>query len=1042
MALLSRLVRYWLYTRSLSSGWQVRGALIGAVLLAVVAHSAPVTQLPPARFRFRSYGTKEGLRNLAATYVAQDSTGFIWVATQDGVYRYDGTRFVRFGSDEGLPANYVTSLATGKGGELWVGTWSGVARLVGGRFEAPAREGGLPPAYVNGLGFDSQGNLWVANALGLFRGHPQGRFEAVPGWPGGGATALYVDTHGTDVYAASETAVGHLGAAGAWTFWPTSSDEATERVDALVVDGTGRLWARSVNHLFSKKPDEKAFRDESAHVSWISNRGFLSLDRSGSLWVPTEDGLYHRDGERWSRLGEAEGLPTRWIRGVFEDREGSLWVASRGVSRILGRGLWSEWAEANGLPDDIVWCQLRDRSGQFWVGTGKGLVRAAPASWQVVAGTERNAIRRVAQAPDGRLWMGGSPAEVLCLDTRTHRLRRFGLAEGVKGKRILSLTVDRLGFVWVATDGGGLLRLGVGEPRFQRVQVPDDSATERFSYVLEDSRARLWATGELGLLLRENGVWRRFTTKDGLRRTDVSYVTEVQGGDLWVAYFDAVGITRLRAEVGKLRILEHRNDSTGLTSAKTYLLGDDKRGRLWVGSGNGIDVLGPGEVRHIGVDDGLAGDDTDSMAFLAEANGDVFVGTSSGLSRYRGGRATQEPTAPRPVILDATLGGLPAAVSAVGTQSVPRRRNTLELRFSTLSFVNEGQVEHQVRLIGLEPGWRSVKTSEARYPSLQPGAYRFEVRSRLGGGKWSSPADFRFVILPAWWETWPIRLLGVSLVLAVVAASVRTRIKVLKRRGRELEILVTQRTHELAQANASLLELSLTDALTGLRNRRYLEISLPKDVARADRAHREMRLGNIDRLTTNNDIVFLMADIDHFKEVNDTYGHLAGDKILEQTAILLGQYMRQSDTAVRWGGEEFLVVALNSNRSYGSRLAERICKGLREHPFDLGNGRILRKTISVGFSVYPFLQADPQRFSWNHVVDLADRCLYAAKRSGRDAWVGVRPADGVPSEDLLASFGMEDLASIPISPLLTVETSLGDASAVCFDEEGSQQGSL
>jgi len=975
---------------------------------------------------------------MAATFVVQDSAGFIWVATQDGVYRYDGTRFVRFGRDEGLPSNYVTSLKAGASGELWVGTWSGVARLVGNRFEALPPASRLPPSYVNAMGIDAEGRLWVALGEGLFRGRPEGRFEIVPGWPDSPATALWVDPAGPEVFAARGASVGRLDASGSWTFWPTASDEATGRVDALVVDGAGRLWARSVRHLFSRGPDETGFRNDSGHVQWISNRGFLSRDSAGTLWVPTENGLYHLDGKGWSRLGVASGLPTDWIRGVFEDREGSIWVTSRGVHRMLGRGLWSAWTKADGLPDDIVWCELRDRSGDFWVGTGKGLARATALGWEVVAGTERNAVRRVAQAPDGRLWMGGSPAEVLSFDPQTGRLVRFGPAEGITGKRIFSLTVDRLGVVWAATELSGLLRLGPGEPCFQRVRLPDDSPTERISYVMGDSRSRLWATGALGLLLDENGSWRRFTVKDGLLQNDVAYIIEVEAGDFWVAYFDSVGITRFRTEDGKLRILEHRDSSSGLASAKIYLLGEDRLGRLWVGSGSGVDILGSREVHHIGVDDGLVGEDTDSMAFLAEENGDVFVGTSSGLSRYRGAGSQPERRPPAPVVLEAALGGLAVTLSAAETSTVARRRNTLEIRFSTLSFVNEEQVEHQVRLVGLEPDWRSAPTREARYPSLPPGAYRFEVRSRLGVGSWSSVAAVPFVILPAWWETWSARFLGGSLLLALVAAAVSARFSAVSRRSRELEIAIADRTTELARANAALTELSLTDALTGLRNRRYLELSLPKDVARVERVYRDMKKGSLDRQATNADIVFLMVDLDHFKEVNDTFGHLAGDKVLLQTAILLGQYMRQSDTVVRWGGEEFLVVALDSGRAYGATLAARICGGLREHPFDLGSGRTLRRTCSVGFAVYPFLQDDLERFSWTRVVEIADRCLYAAKRSGRDAWVGIRPSDGVLSEDLLATITIEELSSLPVSPLVTIETSIGSPASVRFEEDGGK----
>jgi diguanylate cyclase (GGDEF)-like protein len=195
-----------------------------------------------------------------------------------------------------------------------------------------------------------------------------------------------------------------------------------------------------------------------------------------------------------------------------------------------------------------------------------------------------------------------------------------------------------------------------------------------------------------------------------------------------------------------------------------------------------------------------------------------------------------------------------------------------------------------------------------------------------------------------------------------------------------------------ARASEALLEQSLTDPLTGLRNRRFLGTRMPEDIAQVERSQREVALDRIDRMKLNIDLLFVMIDLDAFKHVNDRHGHAAGDRVLQQMGDILRVAARATDTLVRWGGEEFLVVGRHAARADAHHLPERIRAAVEAHEFDLGNGKTLRCTCSIGFSLYPLRAPGAAPVTWEHCIKLADDCLYLAKHNGRNAWVGIDPA--------------------------------------------------
>ena len=163
-----------------------------------------------------------------------------------------------------------------------------------------------------------------------------------------------------------------------------------------------------------------------------------------------------------------------------------------------------------------------------------------------------------------------------------------------------------------------------------------------------------------------------------------------------------------------------------------------------------------------------------------------------------------------------------------------------------------------------------------------------------------------------------------------------------------------------------------------------------------------------------------MLDIDAFKRINDRYGHAAGDAVLVQFGARLRSVLRESDYLVRWGGEEFLAVARDTDRHRAEELAERMRAVIAATPFVLDDGQQIAVSCSVGFACMPFEPERPQGRGWHQVVNLADLGLYAAKRSGRDAWVGVHAASGrgALGQRVVAGFGLS--SSRPLDEVVAV----------------------
>jgi len=232
-----------------------------------------------------------------------------------------------------------------------------------------------------------------------------------------------------------------------------------------------------------------------------------------------------------------------------------------------------------------------------------------------------------------------------------------------------------------------------------------------------------------------------------------------------------------------------------------------------------------------------------------------------------------------------------------------------------------------------------------------------------------------------------------------------------------------RKVEELKKAYRALEEVSFTDPLTGIWNRRFLNQHIDADAALALRHYESWQKTPGATLPTGIDLVFIMVDIDHFKAVNDQYGHAVGDQLIVQIKDRLKEVFRESDYLIRWGGEEFLAVARGVNRADAEIIAERVCAAVRDREFEMEGGVRLKKTCSVGFACFPFLPNHPRLLSWAQTVELADQALYIAKHGGRDAWAGLLCTERTRPEEVLRRLAQATAQAVEDGELL-LKTSL------------------
>lgn len=785
-------------------------------------------QVPEGQLPFVRVGTDLGLGEVGAWRMAEDSVGNVWLATETGVYRYDGRHALHFGAAEGLPAPYVTQIVVGHDDLVWCVTSRGLARYAHGRWDAMWEvQPGVGFEAVRRIAVDPRGLLWVTTPHGVVRERDAaGEMEIDADWPNDDADALFLEPSGA-VFVGTRGALHRRDASGARSV--LSKGLPHERIDSVAQDGLGRIWAAAPSGVFLLRAGAERFE---LRAGLAATDASIALDHAGHVWFASDRGLFHADDE--GAVHKIAGLANDNVGGVYADREGSIWVLGFGVFRMAGRGLWGTHFEQQGLPSNAIW-SMRRTPNDLWVGTAQGLARATASAWIPTARIPKEPIRSIVPEPSGALWLSGPAGHVFHYDPKTDALDTFDGSRGIPDSRTLVLAFDAENAVWVGTADGGLVRsVDASAPHFETVPLEGADGSGSVRDLLLDREKRFWIASDRGLFMIAHGTRRRFTTADGLRDLSIGYLLQRRSGELCVSYWLSGDVACFRLEGDRLTPTSHLDAKTGLSGEVVYILGEDAQAHLWIGTNAGVDVWDGEHVTHFGTSDGLPSSDCDARAFLADDDGDVWIGTSRGLGRFLGAHYPGPPPPPRVTLTalrESPEGGKRPLHDG---DSLPYAARAVELEFVARSYLHEAAMEYETRMIGAGVGvgdaWRKTTSDHARYDALSPATYEFQARSRHPGGTWGEAASARFVIAPPWWQTALFRV-GAGFALAgAFAAALWLRSSSLNRRNRVLESLVASRTRELATAHEEVARAEKLSALGRMLAHLSHELNNPMNV--------------------------------------------------------------------------------------------------------------------------------------------------------------------------------------------------------------------
>lgn len=969
---------------------------LGSLAAQAEPTETPALSLPHRpHYVFQRIGENFGLSTLTPSCILQDLDGFIWVGTPNGLLRFDGSRVVRLGLEQGLPSTNVNQLVLAPTGRIWIVTSRGIAYMEGGVLRQ------LPLAKVYNsfrqpsvLALDSWGKVYLATEGGLLRVDPERpndfRLWSLPdGLPSVEAEAVTITPEGR-IWFASGHRVGWLDSQDHVHMFPPQSGLPREQVISILQDFEKILWVRTSAHLYRLNPGATRFVAELPDLPPANDYGSPALDRSGNLMIPTVAGLYRRSSGQWEVIDQSRGMAVNATFAITEDREGAYWIGlgGAGIQRWIGRKTWSSWTQAEGLPDNVVWSELRDKHRRLWLGTNNGVTMWDPQAsrwrtWKSKDGLNGSLAREMILGPDGAVWVLCYPGGLTRFDPESLVPEKIATPEPIP----TGIHLGPDGRLWIANTH--YLKAARLTRPFQFVDVPLPAEIHQgIGRLASSPDGVLWAVGRSGLSRFDGKQWRHFTTSNGLKQNEVVEAAAVSRDEVWFRYSDALGLSRLLLVDGKPHVT-HFGLGDGLPSLDVYMLGADHEGNVWAGGAYGLtEFFRNGKTLRYTRADGLIWNDLSEQGFFAEDDGTLLFGTSGGLARYNPVSADERSEIPpRVVITSAQLGSRDRL--AEHNPAAPRSDNTLRVNFAALTFRDLENVRCSYRLVGLESEPNETSGRDARYPALPPGDYRFTVSCRSARGTLSFPAEFSFNVIPAWWQTWYSRSFAALLGLFALYFLMSYRTRKLQNERVRLELAVAERSEELAQANKELEQMSLTDPLTSARNRRFFQATIQSDVSQAIRAYSSP---DPTRSRRNRDIIFYLIDADHFKEINDRFGHDAGDQMLIDLTTRISSAIRYSDVLVRWGGEEFLVVSRFCERKEAATLAARVLSAVSGEPFKVkGAGISLHRTVSIGWAAFPWDLASPVDVTYEEVLALADRALYKAKNSGRNQAIGALP---------------------------------------------------
>lgn len=775
------------------------------------------------KYNFRVFGVDDGLADPYVYKIVQDSKGFLYAGTGDGLSVFGGNKFRNMFVADGLAENFINTQFIDHRGTLWMGHYQqGISVLHRLTFLNLGLEE-LKGVRITKFLQDTLGNLFIATyGKGIFCLGPRAMPYRIEG------TADMVN----DIAFTSD---GKLLAVTPESFEvyrlnpEFTRAEISFQLDSLASKDFQKIIPGKKNQFFLCVKEYGLvqvkymqgecrvlpFRNELFRGSACDFRDGV-MDPEGNIWlatfgeglkkiIPADDKF---DAATLFLIDHSNGLPTDHLQSLFFDREGNLWIGTYGKGLVqMINERFTQFTGFSSSSDPGIYSAAADAIGQLWIGTREGLVYFIPGSRAQIPGSlpgiTKEKITALHPDREGQIWAGSENGAIYRVDPSKKSVKKHRLS----GKARYIHTIDEFdGNIYFATSSG----LCILDPKTDAEQwlgTNEGLLHNNVIRTLKTGDGRLWiASHETPPYFLYNGKATVFNEVSGLRIFDLNDLAEGKDGNVWIAT-GGDGLFRYDGKTFKRYSVEN-----GLASNFCYSVTADIQGNIWVTHKNGISRMMYGEswFEAIGKSKGFLSPENNLNAVYADPTGTVFFGTENGIIRYDPRKEKKNPVENVTTILGITLNG--KFLGQVYDTTISYGEHSLRIDYIGVCLTDPSQVRYRYKLEGFDPEWTETDNAQrfVSYPKLADGHYFFRLLSRNNSGEWNKiPVGFSIRVGLPIWKRWYffVFCLAFLLTMSILYTRVRTRRlvrqrQVLKQQVQEQTLVIRREKEEVERINA------------------------------------------------------------------------------------------------------------------------------------------------------------------------------------------------------------------------------------------------
>lgn len=778
-----------------------------------------ISNLTAQTYYFDYYGVKEGLPQSKVYDVIQDSNGYLWLATESGISKFDGVNFTNYTAEDGLAEGGIKTLLKDNMGNIWMGHKTGGITLFDGEKFWIHPVSDTLNAEVSSILMDYDNILWITTiGEGLVRlDNPfvmdsekmdyeqyKGLSDRViSGTIAKGDTVFFITDTGIKKYNKSENSFENFSPKGLVRYFAFTS---------MLEDSKGDMWFGTYHgglYRYIKAKDE--FKIYDARDGLASNFiSTISEDSKGNIWIGTwGGGITKFTGENYKTFDNSNGLSDLKIRRIIEDVEGNILIGTNehGLGIFKGERFIS-YGTKDGLIDKNIWAVLQDKGGKYWFGTNKGISvfnsKAGNngikfANYNEEFNSIGDQIRYLKNDKNGNVWIGSIDVGVSMYNYKSGRFEYSSINRHLSANNLITvMEIDNKNQLWVGTLDG-LIYYDIDEEKGQVLSQINGLNGRDISALYADSKNRIWVgiNDGKGLNVIDDETFKKVDF-EGL--VTPKCMVEDKNGNIWIGT-----LSKGVFVYDGTKIIKTLSEKDGLLSNLINQLNVDEDNNIFVGTSRGLNKIDPNGAIHVYTEkSGFTGIEAKENASYKDKDGSLWFGTVNGVMKYQSKLDLCE--SPEPLTHIAKMYINQEEKTMTSGQRLSYLENDIVFEYNSICLNNPDAVQYQIMLEPADKDWRPItEQTIAAYPSLAPNKYIFKVKARNSAGIWNTePIAYTFTIRPPFYKTWWFILSAIALGVIVIISYIQVRERNLIKEKKILEEKVEERTAEVVHKSIEL----------------------------------------------------------------------------------------------------------------------------------------------------------------------------------------------------------------------------------------------